>query len=69
MSYDLEKDGVVLKIRITVADNLLTPIAELKLASGKIVVIRWDCVEHRNIYMKGINAYTLWYDERRKAAF
>ena len=68
-NYTPDQYGVVIAIRISMADNGHTPIAELKLAFGETVVIRWDCVDHRERFLSGINAYTLYYDERPKRSF
>ena len=67
--YTPEKYGVAVAIRISIADDGHTPIAEIKFAFGETVVIRWDCVEHREKFLSGINAYTLWYDTRPKRVF
>ena len=69
IDYTPEKYGVAVAIQISIADDGHTPIAEIKFAFGDTVVIRWDCVEHREKFLSGINAYTLWYDERPKRTF
>lgn len=46
--------------------NGIIPMAELKFAYGDNVTIQWNNDEERAKYADGINAYTLFYDEREK---
>ena len=70
MNYDVKKDGAVVAIRIFVADNGLTPMAEIKFAfCPDTVIVQWDVVANREMLSPGITAYTLWYDERPKRDF
>ena len=61
--YTPEKDGAIVAIHIYLF-NGYQPMAELLPAFGGSYTIRWDCVEDRKIFLKGINAYTIIYDDR-----
>ena len=70
MIYDVKKDGAVVAIRIFVGENGLTPMAEIKCYNcTETMIVRWDEVATREMFMPGITAYTLWYDERPKRDF
>ena len=70
MNYDVKKDGAIVAIRIFVADNGLTPMAEIKFAfKPDTVTVQWDVVANRETLNPGLTAYTLWYDERPKRDF
>jgi hypothetical protein len=69
MKYNQYQDGSVKAIRIYYADNGISPMADLILAYGGKITIQWDNIEQREIYSKGINGYTLYYDEREKVDF
>lgn len=63
--YDINKLGAVSTIRIYIDENDgYTIMAQLAFAFGETVIIRWDDVEQRKKYSKGINAYTFIKDER-----
>ena len=67
--YDPVEKGAVIAIRIYYAENGFTPMADLALAFGDKVTIEWDVPAEREVYESGINAYTLYYDERPKREF
>ncbi len=63
--YDPAKHGVVLAMRLfTDWDKMCTPTAELAFAFGGTFVCQWNREDIREIFRKGINCYTLIYDER-----
>ncbi len=68
-TYDPNTSGVIVAMRIFYAENGFTPMAELVFAFGRSKTIRWDVIEENEIYLPGINAYTLIYDERPKKEF
>ena len=69
MKYNQYQDGSVKAIRIYYADNGISPMADLILAFTGKITIQWDNIEQREIYSKGINSYTLYYDDREKVDF
>lgn len=69
-NYNPIKNGAIQAIRIFYSNNTLrTPMAELVFAFGGTTIIHWNRVDEREKYIKGINGYTLIYDEREKAPF
>lgn len=67
--YDPTREGIVVAIRIYYAENRFTPMADLAFAFGGKATIEWDVPMEREVYKSGINAYTLYYDERPKREF
>lgn len=67
--YDPTREGIVVAIRIYYAENGFTPMADLAFAFGGKITIEWDVPAEREVYEAGINAYTLYYDERPKREF
>lgn len=63
-SYSPSKDGVVVAARLFFAPNHITPMAELIFAFGGSVTIEWANENQRKEYEAGINAYTIFFDER-----
>lgn len=55
----------VLAIRIYYGLNN-TPMADLYMVDGVVETIQWTDVKQREEFAKGINGYTLIYDERPK---
>lgn len=65
MDYDPAEHGVIVAMRIfTDWDNMCTPTAELAFAYGGTFVCQWNRADIREIFLKGIDSYTLIYDER-----
>lgn len=65
MDYDPAKHGVVVAMRIFIDwDEMCTPTAELAFAFGGTFVCPWNRADIREVFLKGINCYTLIYDER-----
>lgn len=63
--YDVKKLGAVSTVRIYISEEDGHSImAQLTFAFGETTIIRWDDVEQRKKYSKGINAYTFIKDER-----
>lgn len=56
----------VIAIRIYYGGIAFTPYADLRLANGEIVTIQWNLIAEREKYEPYIDAYTLYYDERKK---
>lgn len=69
--YSPEKHGIVIAVRIYNSNNIyLDPRAELVLAfDNRHVDIGWTNVKEREMFMPGINGYTLFFDERPKGNF
>ena len=63
--YTPERDGAITAIRIYLR-NGYQPMAILLPAFGGSYHIHWDSVDEREPFLKGINAYTVFYDERTK---
>lgn len=61
--YDPAYDGAVTAVRIYNKDGY-KPTADLAFAFGGMITIEWDRCDLREIFMPGINAYTLMYDTR-----
>lgn len=61
--YDPAYDGAVTAVRIYNKDGY-NPTADLAFAFGGMITIEWDRCDLREIFMPGINAYTLMYDTR-----
>lgn len=55
----------VLAIRIYYGLNH-TPMADLRMVDGVVETIQWTDTKQRKEFEKGINGYTLIYDEREK---
>lgn len=62
-NYNPQIDGAVVAIRIY---EDIFPKATLAFAFGGSVEIEWGKPSERNKYASGINAYTLYFDERAK---
>ena len=63
--YDIDKLGAVSTVRIYISEEDGHSImAQLAFAFGETTIIRWDDVEQRKKYSRGINAYTFIKDER-----
>lgn len=73
--YNPLEHGAIVAIRIFYAEDGHSPMAEIVFAyesemyPNKRVVIEWDSIDEKKPYLIGINAYTLWYDERPKREF
>lgn len=63
-TYSPSKNGAVIAARLFFAPNHITPMAELILAFGGSVTIEWANENQRKEYEPGINAYTIFFDER-----
>lgn len=64
-NYTPEKDGAIIAIRIYLKDGY-KPMAILIPAFGGSYQIHWDYVDERKPFLKGINAYTIFFDDRAK---
>lgn len=69
MDYTPERDGVIIAVRLFLEENTLSPLAEVMTVYGKRKIIRWDSVENRALYGKGITSSTVYYDERTTMDF
>lgn len=68
--YNIETCGAVIAIRIYYEPGTTKSMAEIKMACNLATeVICWDCKEERDMFMKGVTSYTLFYDERKKRPF
>ena len=67
-SYDPEIYGAVVAIHIWLKDGY-QPMADLTFAFGGMKTIEWDNIDEREKYQRGINAYTIIYDDRTKLPF
>lgn len=68
INYTPEKYGIVEAIKIFYG-KACWPYATLAFAYGGTVTIDWADVKEREKYSRGINAYTLFIDERVKNKF
>lgn len=68
-TYDPSTHGAIVAMRIFYAEDGMTPMAELVFAFGRSEIIQWNLIAEREMYLSGINAYTLVYDERPKREF
>lgn len=66
--YDPEIYGAVVAIHIWLKDGY-QPMADLAFAFGGMETIEWDNIDKRAKYQRGINAYTIMYDDRTKLPF
>lgn len=66
--YRPEFDGAVTAVKIYLKDGY-KPMAKLAFAFGGIFVFEWDRCDIREIFESGINAYTIFYDERTERPF
>lgn len=66
--YDPEIYGAVVAIHIWLK-NGYQPMADLAFAFGGMKTIEWDNIDARAKYQRGINAYTIMYDDRTKLPF
>lgn len=66
--YDPTIHGIVTAVHIYL-EHGYKPMAELAFAFGGTATIHWDNIKEREIYMKGINAYTIMCDDRAKFPF
>lgn len=66
--YDPMYDGAITSIRIYLKDGY-QPMAELAFAFGGTFTFEWDRCDFREMFMSGINAYTLMYDTRCNRPF
>ena len=64
--YTPERDGAITAIRIYL-QNGYQPMAILLPAFGGAYTIHWDSLDEREPFLKGINAYTVMFDERAKS--
>lgn len=63
--YDPAKDGIITAVKIQ-ETAMKTPIATLAFAfHDELVTIEWNNAKEREIYCKGINGYTVFFDERK----
>lgn len=66
-TYEIDRMGAVIAIRIFEVNNKIFPQAELYFAlTSETRRICWTNPKEREIYLKGINGYTIFYDERAK---
>ena len=65
-SYNVEKHGAVVAIHLYLGGEYdVTPMADLAFAFGGAAAgVRWDCINEREVYLPGINSYTVVYDDR-----
>ena len=64
-TYEVTKHGAVTAIHLYMDECSGAPLADLAFAFGGAVSgVMWDMVDERNLYMPGINSYTLVYDDR-----
>lgn len=68
-TYDPMKNGAIIAVRIYEDNSSLFPKAEFAFAFGGTETIDWANTEQRESYMKGVNAYTFVFDERKKREF
>ena len=61
--------GTAVAVRLYLAEDGHTPMADIKFAFGSPVTIQWANIAERTKYQNLITAYTLWYDERPKRNF
>ena len=61
--YNPAYDGAVTAVRIYLKDGY-QPMADLAFAFGGMITIEWDRIDLRDMFIPGINAYTLMYDTR-----
>ena len=66
--YDPKIYGAVVAIHIWLKDGY-QPMADLTFAFGGRKTIEWDNINEREKYQRGINAYTIIYDDRTKLPF
>lgn len=66
--YRPEFDGAVTAVHILLKDGY-KPVARLTFAFGGMYTFEWDRCDIRDIFNKGINAYTIFYDERAVRPF
>lgn len=66
-NYTPERDGAITAVHIHLKDGY-KPMATLLPAFGGRYLIHWDSVIEREPFLKGINAYTIFFDERAKRA-
>ena len=67
-NYNPMTHGIVTAIHIYLEDGY-KPMAELAFAFGGTEIIHWNNVAEREIYAKGINAYTIMCDDRAEFPF
>lgn len=63
MKYDVTKNGIIVAAHIFLK-NGYQPMATLVFAFGGHVTIEWDNIKEREKYKEGINAYTVFFDDR-----
>lgn len=63
-TYSPVKNGAVVAVRLFFGPNHIAPMAELVFAFGGTSTIEWANETQRKEYEPGINAYTVFFDER-----